>query len=105
MSIGRIRIEVSATDLASGAGNRLRERPPHNWPIVGSWELADGASSDRLTFSADLAVAVRDAGFIQGSGPERLDLERDLFARTRRAFPADFRASISRRRCASATNC
>jgi carnitine 3-dehydrogenase len=81
--------QVSATDPAPGAEDRLRELVARNWPIVEKLGLADGASPDRLTFSADLAVAVRDAGFIQESGPERLDLKRDLFASIAAACPAD----------------
>ena len=38
-----------------------------------------GASQSRLTFTASLEDAVRDADFIQESGPERLEIKRDLY--------------------------
>jgi carnitine 3-dehydrogenase len=43
--------------------------------------LSPGASQSRLTFTASLEEAVRDADFIQESGPERLEIKRDLYRR------------------------
>lgn len=40
--------------------------------------LADGASWDKLTFTPDVGSAVRNADFIQESGPERLDIKHAL---------------------------
>ncbi len=43
--------------------------------------LSAGASQGRVTFTASLEECVADADFIQESGPERLDIKRDLYAR------------------------
>jgi 3-hydroxyacyl-CoA dehydrogenase len=80
---------VAATDPAAGAEDRLRDLVAQNWPIVEKLGLADGASPDNLTFFAEVAGAVHDAGFIQESGPERLDVKRALFESIESACPAD----------------
>jgi carnitine 3-dehydrogenase len=72
---------VTATDPAEGAEARLRNQVDDNWPAVERLGLAEGASRDKLTFTTDLGAAVRDAGFIQESGPERLDVKRSLIAK------------------------
>jgi 3-hydroxyacyl-CoA dehydrogenase len=71
---------VAATDPAEGAESRLRNSVDDNWPAVERLGLAEGASRDNLTFTTDLKAAVRDADFIQESGPERLDIKRKLIA-------------------------
>ncbi|WP_405851740.1 3-hydroxyacyl-CoA dehydrogenase NAD-binding domain-containing protein [Streptomyces sp. NBC_00090] len=58
--------EVVATDPAPGAESRLR--------------AAVTADQARLTFTADLAEAVADAGFVQENGPERPELKDGVFA-------------------------
>ncbi|MDV5143820.1 3-hydroxyacyl-CoA dehydrogenase NAD-binding domain-containing protein [Streptomyces sp. SBC-4] len=58
--------EVVATDPAPGAEAGLR--------------AAVTADQTRLTFTADLAEAVADAGFVQENGPERPDLKDEVFA-------------------------
>ena len=67
--------DVTATDPAPGAEQRLRGLVDAGWPAVEALGLADGASRDRLDFTTDVAPAVRDALFIQESGPERLDVK------------------------------
>ncbi|BBU31387.1 3-hydroxyacyl-CoA dehydrogenase [Burkholderia sp. THE68] len=71
---------VTATDPGAGAETRLREWIDDAWPAMERLGLAHGASRDRLTFTNDIGAAVRDAGFIQESGPERLDVKRALIA-------------------------
>jgi len=72
--------DVVATDPAAGAEARLREWVDSYWPAALALGLVDGASRNRLSFTTDLAQAVRHAGFIQESGPERLDLKHALIA-------------------------
>src|SRR5579864_6023700 len=81
--------EVTATDPGAGAEARLREWVDNNWPTVEALGLADGASREKLTFTTDLTAAVRHAGFIQESGPERLDVKRSLIADIEAAAEAD----------------
>ncbi|MFD3662620.1 3-hydroxyacyl-CoA dehydrogenase NAD-binding domain-containing protein [Streptomyces sp. NPDC058659] len=67
--------EVVATDPAPGAEAGLR--------------AAVTADQTRLTFTADLAEAVADAGFVQENGPERADLKDEVFAVLDAAAPPE----------------
>lgn len=71
---------VIATDPGAGAEERLRGWVERDWPTVEQLGLAEGASTANLRFTPDVAEAVRDAFFIQESGPERLDVKRPLIA-------------------------
>jgi carnitine 3-dehydrogenase len=64
-------LDVSATDPAPGAEDRLRAAVRAHWPVLERLGLAAGASPERLRFTADLEAAVADAEFVQESGPER----------------------------------
>ena len=81
--------KVTATDPADGAESRLRHYIDSCWPVVERLGLAHGASRDNLTFTADLGEAVRNADFIQESGPERLDVKHALIASIESAARAD----------------
>jgi carnitine 3-dehydrogenase len=70
-------LDVVATDPAPGAEERLRADVAAHWPRVAP---VNGASPDRLTFTADPAEAVADADFVQENGPEREDVKHVLFA-------------------------
>ena len=80
---------VTATDPADGAESRLRNWIDNCWPVVERLGLANGASRENLTFTTDVGVAVRNADFIQESGPERLDVKHSLIARIESAARAD----------------
>ena len=71
--------DVSASDPMPGAEAKLREAVRAHWPILTHMGLADGASPERLRFSADLAQALQGVDFVQESGPEREDLKLALF--------------------------
>ena len=73
-------LDVVATDPSPGAEERLRADVAAHWPAVSRLGLAEGASPDRLDFTADLASAVADADFVQENGPEREDVKHALFA-------------------------
>jgi carnitine 3-dehydrogenase len=70
-------LDVVATDPGPGAEERLRADVAGIWPGLAPVE---GASPDRLTFTADVAEAVADADFVQENGPEREDVKHTLFA-------------------------
>lgn len=70
-------LDVVATDPASGAEERLRADVAAHWPVL---QPVEGASPERLTFTADPAEAVADADFVQESGPEREDVKHALYA-------------------------
>src|SRR5262245_8318262 len=71
---------VVATDPGAGAEAALRGWIDRDWPMVEQLGFAEGASKENLSFTTDVAQAVRDAFFIQESGPERLDVKRPLIA-------------------------
>ena len=70
-------LDVVATDPAPGAEERLRADVAAVWPTLAP---VDGASPERLTFTADPGEAVADADFVQENGPEREDVKHALFA-------------------------
>jgi carnitine 3-dehydrogenase len=82
-------LDVTASDPAPGADERLRAEVAAHWPALERIGLADGASLDRLSFTPDPAAAVADAAFVQENGPERLDVKHELFARLDAAAPAE----------------
>lgn len=73
-------LDVVATDPAEGAEERLRESLRRTLDIA--TELSGRSVSDRgaLRFVGSVAEAVRDADFVQESGPERLEHKGALLA-------------------------
>jgi 3-hydroxyacyl-CoA dehydrogenase len=63
-------LEVVATDPALNAESNLRKCVNEAWELLTTVGLAPGASRERLTFTADLKVAVSQADFVQESVPE-----------------------------------
>jgi carnitine 3-dehydrogenase len=74
-------LDVVATDTAPEAEAKLTAIIARQWPAMERLGLAPGASQSRIVFTASLEEAVRDADFIQESGPERLEIKRDLYRR------------------------
>ena len=70
-------LDVVATDPSPGAEERVRAEVAALWPTLAPVE---GASPDRLTFTADPAEAVAEADFVQENGPEREDVKHEVFA-------------------------
>ncbi|YCK38153.1 3-hydroxyacyl-CoA dehydrogenase NAD-binding domain-containing protein [Actinomadura sp. ATCC 39365] len=81
-------LDVTAFDPAPDAEERLRAALDLAWPALTRLGLADGASRDRLTFTATAGDAVAGARFVQESGPERADLKQALLATLDEAAPA-----------------
>ncbi len=73
-------LDVVATDPAEGAEKRLRADVEAHWPVLEQFGMAEDASPERLSFTADPAEAVADADFVQENGPEREDVKHALFA-------------------------
>jgi carnitine 3-dehydrogenase len=82
-------IDVVASDPAPGAEEALRKIVDAQWPAMQQIGLSPAASTERLRFAASPEDSVADAGFVQESGPERLDIKRDLFRRLDEAAPPD----------------
>ncbi|GAA2876703.1 3-hydroxyacyl-CoA dehydrogenase NAD-binding domain-containing protein [Pseudonocardia halophobica] len=70
-------LDVVATDPSPGAEERLRKEVAALWPTL---TPVDGATPERLAFTADPAEAAADADFVQENGPEREDVKHELFA-------------------------
>jgi len=81
--------DVVATDPAPNAEATLRKYVDEAWPLLTSIGLSDGASRDRLTFTASLQNALAAADFVQENGPERPDFKMRLFADIDAAAPVD----------------
>ncbi|MEJ8851332.1 3-hydroxyacyl-CoA dehydrogenase NAD-binding domain-containing protein [Variovorax rhizosphaerae] len=73
-------LEVTATDVAPGAEERLREYVHNAAPALQRLGMQSPMSADRLSFTADLAKAVDGAQLVQENGPERLNFKRSLYA-------------------------
>jgi len=73
-------VQTCALPISPGAEDRLRADVEAHWPALARLGLADGASPDRLRFTADVEEALAGAQFVQESGPEREELKRPLFA-------------------------
>lgn len=81
-------LDVVAYDPAEGAERRLRTAVDEAWPALTRLGLAGGADPARLRFAGSAADAVARADFVQESGPERIDLKRQLVAALDEAAPA-----------------
>ena len=81
--------DVVATDPAPNAEANLRTYVDEAWPLLTSIGLSDGASRERLAFTASLQGALSDADFVQENGPERPDFKKKLFADMDAATPVD----------------
>ena len=82
-------LDVVATDPGPDAEMRMRKNIEGAWPKLEILGLSDGASLDRLHFTADLAAAVGEAQFIQESAPDYEELKIELFENIGAHAPAD----------------
>src|SRR5579859_65 len=69
-------LEVVATDVAPNAEASLRRFVEAAWPALERLGLTPGALQSKLSFSADLATAVKGADLVQENGPERIDFKK-----------------------------
>jgi 3-hydroxyacyl-CoA dehydrogenase len=82
-------LDVVATDVAPNAEAALRRFVEAAWPAVKRLGLAPGAARSRLTFTPDLAAAVKGADFVQENGPERIDFKQKLYGQLDELLPPD----------------
>jgi carnitine 3-dehydrogenase len=80
---------VKAWDPAPDAEPRLRRLIDAAWPALTQLGLAPNASKDNITVHTDLAETVADAGFVQESAPEVLELKQSLLAQIDAVTPPD----------------
>jgi 3-hydroxyacyl-CoA dehydrogenase len=72
-------LDVVATDVAPGAEAALKSFVAAAWPALQRLGLASGASQNRLSFTAVLADAVKDADLVQENGPEKIEFKKTLY--------------------------
>jgi 3-hydroxyacyl-CoA dehydrogenase len=72
-------LDVVATDVAPGAEAALKRFVAAAWPALQRLGLAAGASQSRLSFTAALTDAVKDADLVQENGPEKIEFKKTLY--------------------------
>ena len=72
-------LEVTATDVAPGAEERLRQFVSDAWPALVELGAETNSVPGRLRFSNDLKSAVEGAQLVQENGPERIDFKKTLY--------------------------
>ena len=82
-------LEVVATDPAPGAETGLREFVANAWPALTRLGLSPRATKSDLSFTSDLAGALKDADFVQENGPERIDFKQKLYAQLDELVPPE----------------
>jgi carnitine 3-dehydrogenase len=82
-------LDVRASDPGPEAEGFLRRFVDTAWPTLEALGLASGADRGRLSFHANPLAAVAGAGFVQESGPERIEVKVNLFEQVGRALPPE----------------
>jgi len=72
-------LDVRVMDPRPEVGDALRTFVDDAWPALRSLGLAHGEPPSHLAFTTDLAAACSGAGFVQESGPERLEVKHELY--------------------------
>ena len=73
-------LDVTVYDPQASAEATTRDLIASAWRGLVELGVASGPSPKPWRFTTDLADAVRDADFVQESGPERADIKRKLYA-------------------------
>ena len=81
--------DVVATDPAPNAEANLRKYVDEAWPDLTNIGLSQGASRDRLTFTANMKEALVQADLVQENAPERPDFKMKLYAEMDEVTPTD----------------
>jgi carnitine 3-dehydrogenase len=81
--------DVVATDPAPNAEAALRKYVEEAWSDLTDIGLSQGASRDRLSFTADMKKALSQADLVQENGPERPDFKMKLYAEMDEIVPLD----------------
>jgi 3-hydroxyacyl-CoA dehydrogenase len=82
-------LEVVATDVAPNAEANLKRFIEAAWPALRRLGLAPGASQSRLSFTSDLAAAVKGVDLVQENGPERIEFKKKLYGQLDELLPAE----------------
>ena len=82
-------LNVTATDIAPNAEAELTRFIEGVWPVLRRLGLSPGAADAKLTFTHDLAAAVRGADLVQENGPERIEFKQKLYGQLDELLPPD----------------
>jgi len=82
-------LEVVATDVAPNAEGGLKRFIEAAWPALKRLGLSPGASRAKLSFTSDLATAVKGADLVQENGPERIEFKKKLYGQLDELLPAN----------------
>ena len=82
-------LKVVATDVAPNAEGGLKRFIDAAWPALKRLGLAPGASRAKLSFTSDLATAVKGADLVQENGPERIEFKKKLYGQLDELLPAN----------------
>jgi len=82
-------LEIVATDVAPNAEGGLKRFIDAAWPALKRLGLAPGASRAKLSFTSDLATAVKGADLVQENGPERIEFKKKLYGQLDELLPAN----------------
>ena len=81
--------DVVATDPAPNAEPNLRKYVDEAWSELTNIGLSQGASRDRLSFTANMKEALSQADLVQENAPERPDFKMKLYAEMDEIAPID----------------
>src|SRR6202034_1986855 len=82
-------LKVVATDVAPDAEAALNRFVEAGWPSLTRLGLASGASQANLSFTPELAAAVKGADLVQENGPERIEFKKKLYGQLDEMLPAE----------------
>jgi 3-hydroxyacyl-CoA dehydrogenase len=82
-------LDVAATDISPNAEAELNRFVENVWPVLQRLGLSPRAADAKLTFTHDLAEAVRDADLVQENGPERIEFKQKLYGQLDELLPPD----------------
>jgi 3-hydroxyacyl-CoA dehydrogenase len=82
-------LDVVATDIAPNAEAELNRFVENVWPVLRRLGLSPGAADAKLTFTRDLAAAVRGADLVQENGPERIEFKQKLYGQLDELLPPE----------------
>jgi 3-hydroxyacyl-CoA dehydrogenase len=82
-------LKVVATDVAPDAEAALNRFVEAAWPSLTRLGLASGASQANLSFTPELAAAVKGADLVQENGPERIEFKKKLYGQLDEMLPPE----------------
>lgn len=80
---------IAVFDPDPDAEDRVRSYIDRAWPALDELGLAERGDPGRISFHADAADAVRNAGFVQENAPERVAIKHRLIAEAEAALDRD----------------